>query len=316
MARAPRIEYPGALYHVITRGNQQQRIFVDDNDQKRYLALLIALKKAYAFRPYAYVLMRNHVHLLLETGKIPLSRIMQRLTGAYTQYFNRRHGLTGHLFQGRYKAILCHKDSYLLELTRYLHLNPVRAKAVQDPAQYPWSSYRTYLGKEEKAEEMEVREVLSHFGKDAGEARRQYRKFVLDGIGAGHQAEYYEAAEGRILGDAEFVEAVKAKSREKERAKLKVRPQEFLARVCKALGKKPEEVVGASKERERVRLRQLLCYVGRTQTDLQVKTLASLLKVDPTCVSRCVAVVEEQLGKDRGLKSAISRLADKIKYHA
>ncbi len=158
--------------------------------------------------------------------------------------------------------------------------------------------------------------MLSHFGKGAGEARRQYRKFVLDGIRAGRQAEYYEAAEGRNLGDVEFVEAVKAKSGEKDRAKLKVRPQEFVARVCQALGKKPEEVLGASKDRERVRLRQLSCYVGRTYTDLQVKTLASLLKVDSTCVSRCVAVVEQQLENDRGLRSAISRLARNITYHA
>lgn len=316
MARAPRIEYPGALYHVITRGNQKQRIFRDDKDRRRYVALLVALKKTYAFRLYAYVLMNNHVHLLMETGEIPLSRIMQRLTGGYTQYFNRRHGLTGHLFQGRYKAILCDKDSYLLELTRYIHLNPVRGKGVQDPAQYPWSSYRAYLGKGERGEGLEVGEVLSHFGKSDGESRRQYRKFVLDGIGAGHQAAYYQAAEGRILGDGAFVEVVKAKSGETDRAKLKVKPREFLERVCKALGKKPEEAVGASKDRERVRLRRLLCYVGRTYTDLQVKTLASLLKVDPTCVSRCVAVVEQQLGKDRGVRSAISRMADNIIYHA
>jgi len=118
MARRPRIEYPGALYHVIARGNQKQRIFVDDSDRRHYLGLLLTLKKTCFFRLYAYVLMHNHVHMLLESGTIPLSRIMQRLTGGYTQYFNRRHGLSGHLFQGRYKAILCAKDSYLLELSR------------------------------------------------------------------------------------------------------------------------------------------------------------------------------------------------------
>lgn len=316
MARAARIEYPGALYHVIARGNQKQRIFIDDKDRRRYLDLLVALKKAYRFRLYAYVLMRNHVHLLMETGHISISRIMQRLTGGYTQYFNRSHGLTGHLFQGRYKAILCEKDSYLLELTRYLHLNPVRVKAVRDPANYPWSSYRTYLGRGAKPEWVDAGEVLSYFGSSRGEARSHYRKFVLDGIGEGHRAAYYEAVEGRILGDGEFVEAVKAKAGEKYIAKLKVTPEGFFERVCKALGKKPEELVGASKERERVRLRHLLCYVGRTYTDLQVKALASLLKVDPTCVSRCVAVVEQQVGKDRDLRSAISRLVENIKYHA
>ena len=106
MGRLPRIEYPGALYHVITRGNQRQRIFFDGKDHKRYLEVLRTLKKAYSFRLYAYALMRNHVHLLIETGQAPLSRIMQRLSSSYTKYFNYRHKLVGHLFQGRYKGIL------------------------------------------------------------------------------------------------------------------------------------------------------------------------------------------------------------------
>ena len=114
MARRPKVEYPGALYHVITRGNQRQRIFYDDQGRSNYLGLLKNQKEAHGFHVYAYVLMRNHVHMLIETGKVPLSRIMQRLSSAYTQYFNRRHKLSGHLFQGRYKAILCDKESYLL----------------------------------------------------------------------------------------------------------------------------------------------------------------------------------------------------------
>lgn len=316
MARLPRIEYPGALYHVITRGNQKQKIFFDDKDRKKYLEVLQALKKAYSFRVYAYVLMHNHVHLLMETGHFPLSRIMQRLTGGYTQYFNRRHGLTGHLFQGRYKAILCDKDSYLLELTRYLHLNPVRVKAVQDPAQYPWSTYRAYLGKGDGRECVEAGEVLAHFGNSDSEARKHYRRFVLDGIGEGHRDEYYEAVEGRVLGGSEFVEKVKVKSGEKDRPKLKIKPQAFFERVCKALGKKPEDVVGAAKDRERVRLRQIVCYVGRAYTDLQVKTLASVLKVDLTCVSRCVAGIEGRLAEDKALRSVVTRLGENIKYQA
>ena len=239
---------------------------------------------------------------------------MQRLTGGYTQYFNRRHGLTGHLFQGRYKAILCDKDSYLLELTRYLHLNPVRGKMVQDPAKYPWTSYNSYLGKGQEKDWLEVRDVLAHFSSRDSTARNEYRNFVLDGIKDGHRAEYYEAAEGRILGDTEFVEHVKAKSEQEDQPKLKIKPQMFLERACRALGKRPEEVVGAAKHRERVRLRQLVCYVGRAYTDLQVKTLASALKIDATCVSRCVAVVEERLAKERDLKSTIRRIAENIKY--
>ena len=311
MARRPRIEYPGALYHVIARGNQRQRIFVDDSDRRHYLNLLLPLKKTCSFRLYTYVLMHNHVHMLIETGTIPLSRIMQRLIGGYTQYFNRRHGLTGHLFQGRYKAILCAKDSYLLELSRYIHLNPVRVKAVRDPVKYRWSSYHAYLGGKAQGE-VDVEPVLAYFGSSDG--RNQYRKFVLEGIKEGHRAEYYEVAEARILGDGKFVEEVKTKLGEKERPKLTIKPQAFVEQVCKALGKKPQEVIGAAKNRERVRIRQILSYVGRNYTDLQVKALAATLKVDPTCVSRCVAIVERQLEQDKMLRAEVRRLQNII-YH-
>ena len=232
---------------------------------RHYLDLLLALKKTCFFRLYAYVLMHNHVHMLLETGMIPLSRIMQRLIGGYTQYFNRRHGLNGHLFQGRYKAILCAKDTYLLELSRYIHLNPVRVKTVRDPAKYHWSSYNAYLGKKAQGDIVDVKPVLAYFSRSDG--RNEYRKFVLEGIKEGHRAEYYEAAEGRILGDGKFVEEIKTKSGEKEKPKLTIKPQEFVEQVCKALGKKPQEVIGAAKNRERVRIRQILSMSeGTAQT--------------------------------------------------
>ena len=215
MARRPRIEYPGALYHVIARGNQRQRVFVDDSDRRHYLNLLLALKKTCSFRLYTYVLMHNHVHMLMETGTIPLSRIMQRLIGGYTQYFNHRHGLSGHLFQGRYKAILCAKDSYLLELSRYIHLNPVRVKAVRDPAKYRWSSYRAYLDGKAQGKYVDVEPVLAYFGRSDG--RNQYRKFVLEGIKEGHRAEYYEAAGGQNSRRREIRGGDKDQVRRKER---------------------------------------------------------------------------------------------------
>lgn len=147
MARKPRVHFPGALYHVISRGNQRQQIFRSASDRSHYLQLLSRFHSRYGFRLYAYVLMGNHVHLLLETGPTPLSKIMQGLQQAYALYFNHKYRLVGHLFQGRYKALLCDRDSYLLELVRYLHLNPVRSMLVKDPSLYPWSSHGAYLGK-------------------------------------------------------------------------------------------------------------------------------------------------------------------------
>jgi chromosomal replication initiation ATPase DnaA len=154
--------------------------------------------------------------------------------------------------------------------------------------------------------------VLSYFGGTDG--RNQYRKFVLEGIKEGHRSEYYEVVEGRILGDKRFVESVKIRSHEEERPKLKTQPRQFVEAVCEALGRKPQDVIGAAKNRERVRIRQILSYIGRTHTDLQVKRLAEFLKVDPTCVSRCAAIVERQLEQDEMLRAEVRRV-ENIIYH-
>ena len=308
MARRARIEYPGAFYHVISRGNQRQKIFFDDRDRKKYLELLFGLGEAYGFRLHGYVLMSNHVHLLMEAGAVPLSRFMQRLGSGYTQYFNRRRGLVGHLFQGRYRAILCDKASYLLELTRYLHLNPVRAKVVKEPGAYVWSSYRAYVREKGEQEGLETAEVLGQFSRRVIEAKRLYRRFVLEGLGEGHKEEYYELLDGRILGGQEFAERIKARAGEKGRLRIKVKPGDFLERVCVALGKAKESVVGAAKDRDRVRARELICYLGRSCTELSVNSLAQTLKVDPTCVSRSVSRVESRLAKDMQLRRSVEGL--------
>src|SRR4030043_2258655 len=131
MARKPRIEYEGTFYHIITRGNQRQRVFKRDDDFQKYISLISFYKVRYKYALYAYVLMSNHVHLLIETRENPLSKILQGINQSYTMYFNRKYGTVGHLFQGRYKAILCDKDAYLLTLIKYIHLNPVRAGMVR-----------------------------------------------------------------------------------------------------------------------------------------------------------------------------------------
>src|SRR5437867_3530730 len=146
MARRPRVNAPGLLYHVIVRGNQRQKTFRDKRDYEGYLERLARYQKRFAVKVYAYCLMPNHVHLLLEVSSAPLSKFMQGLQQAYTQYFNRRHHKVGHLFQGRYHAIICDKDAYLLALVRYIHLNPIRAKLTRRPEQFRYSGHREYCG--------------------------------------------------------------------------------------------------------------------------------------------------------------------------
>src|SRR5208337_2606050 len=146
MARPPRLEFPGAFYHIIVRGNHRQDIFLNEQDRLEYLSRVSHYKEKTGFILYAYVLMSNHVHLLIETPKSPVSKIMQLINFTYTHYFNRKYGKVGHLFQGRYKAILCDRDEYLLGLVRYIHLNPVRANIVSLPHEHLWSSHSEYLG--------------------------------------------------------------------------------------------------------------------------------------------------------------------------
>jgi REP element-mobilizing transposase RayT len=182
MARKPRVEFEGAFYHVIVRGNQRRQIFRDDEDRRAYLERLEHYRQRTDFTVYAYVLMSNHVHLLLETKKVPLSRIMQGIQFTYTQRYNRRHRTVGHLFQGRYKAILCDRDAYLVELVRYIHFNPVRPrdrrKAIPSERRgelerYRWSSHRAYVGTAKGPEWLSL-EWLGYWGVSPSAAKEAY----------------------------------------------------------------------------------------------------------------------------------------------
>ena len=182
MARPLRIEYAGAVYHVTSRGNARQKIYFDDMDRELFLAKLSEAKERYGFVVHAYCLMGNHYHLLVETPKPNLSLGMQRINGEYTQAFNRRHRRVGHLFQGRFKAIVVEKGSHLLELCRYVVLNPVRAKMAERPQDWPWSSYRATVGMGACPSFLTAGWILSQFGTDETEARRRYRRFVSEGL--------------------------------------------------------------------------------------------------------------------------------------
>ncbi len=184
MARPLRLEFPGALYHVTTRGNAQQAILLDDRDRRRFLETLAQVVEDFGWLCHAYCLMDNHYHLLIETPRANLSRGMRQLNGLTTQRFNRRHGRVGHLYQGRYKAILVEKERHLLELGRYLVLNPVRAGRVRRPGRYRWSSYRATAGETPAPAFLTTDWLLAQFAKRRATAHRKYRAFVDDGIGA------------------------------------------------------------------------------------------------------------------------------------
>lgn len=206
MARPLRIEYEGAVYHVTSRGNAGQDIFLADSDREAFLEVLGGAVKRFGWTCHAYCLMRNHYHLLLETPEANLSRGMRHLNGVYTQSFNRRHVRSGHVLQGRFKAIVVEKEVHLLELARYVVLNPVRARAVRSARDWPWSSYRATAGMAEAPEFLTTGWILARFHRSRARATNLYREFVKQGRGVDA---WTELRGGILLGGDDFVDKLK-----------------------------------------------------------------------------------------------------------
>jgi len=203
MARPIRIEFAGALYHVTSRGDRQEDIYRDEKDRKDFLTILRQVQERFNWVVHAYCLMDNHYHLLIETPDGNLSRGMRQLNGVYTQTTNKNHNEVGHVFQGRYKAILVQKESYLLELARYIVLNPVRARMVRTAREWAWSSYRDTAGYRQAPDWLTTDWILATFGKRKSSAIKKYRQFVSDGK---HQPSPWEQLRNQIfLGDDQYV---------------------------------------------------------------------------------------------------------------
>ena len=206
MARPLRIEYPGAVYHITSRGNEKKSVFKDDEDRETFLRILTHVNKRYHWLCHAYCLMDNHYHLLVETPDGNLSLGMRQLNGVYTQAFNKRRNRSGHLFQGRYKAILIQKDSHLLEVCRYVVLNPIRARVIERPEDWKWSSYRATAGMEQRHPCLKREWVLGQFGRTRTKPEKEYRQFVKWGIGK--ETIWNDVKGQSILGEDDFVDSL------------------------------------------------------------------------------------------------------------
>ena len=211
MARPLRIQYPGAWYHVTSRGNERKAIFRSKKDRERFLSYLESAHNRYGAIVHVYCLMKNHYHILLETPRSNLSQILHHINGAYTSYFNAKSERSGHLFQGRYKAILVEKDAYCQELSRYIHLNPVRAGLVESSSEFPWSSYPYYIGLKKRPAWLNTYDVLGYFDKDESLARKHYRGFVERAMGTKTESPLKDIFASTFLGSEEFITWAKEK---------------------------------------------------------------------------------------------------------
>ena len=285
MARKPRIEFEGGFYHVITRGNQRQKVFLEEEDFLKYLKFLSDYKDRYGFWIYAYVLMSTHVHLLIETGQVPLSKIFQGINQRFTMYYNWRYGTIGHLFQGRYKAILCDKNSYLLSLVKYLHNNPVRAGVVRQPEEYQWSSHREYLGMNKKGL-VDTELVLGMFSEDLKRGRRLYREYMGKEEKISKE-EFYRTVDQRVLGDETFVERVREKVENRPltgKRRHGVSLGEIARGTEEVSGIRLSELRGKGKDSGVMGGRKLFSLAGR-EYGYKGKEIAEFLGKDPAAVT-------------------------------
>lgn len=230
MARPVRLEFPGAIYHVFTRGIAREKIFLDTRDRQRFLSALAKAVERFNILLHAYCLLDNHYHLLIETPEGNLSRAVRHINGVYAQGFNRRHDRTGPVFQGRFKACLVEKDSYLLELCRYIVLNPVRAGLVNDPGDWRWSSYRATAGFSNVPAFLTADWLLSVLGgRTTQEARRRYEAFVYKGIKEGER-DLEKKLNEPVLGKKEFIRKIREMMDGKENLKEIPRVQRYAGR--------------------------------------------------------------------------------------
>jgi REP element-mobilizing transposase RayT len=292
MARRPRLFAAGLLYHVIVRGNQRQKTFLSDQDYRAYQKRLAKYRERYGYSVHAYCLMPNHVHLLLESSDQPLAKLMQGLQQSYSQYFNMSHRKVGHVFQGRYKAIICAKDEYLLELVRYIHLNPVRAGMVKAPEGYRYSGHQAYL--ESKAGDIiDPVKVLRLIGGKAG-----YRRFVREGMADGHKEEYYEVEDQRFLGAEGFGDRVQGRVDATKRVPSKRSIEAIVRQLAKELGVS----VDALRSRERgwviSKARTMIAYLMARRLGYELKEVASYLHRDMATVGTLVSRLYDRMQSD------------------
>ena len=321
MARPLRVEYPGAFYHVIARGNNREKLFRNDRDNEKFIEYLEKAVERFSIIIHTYCLMSNHYHLLVETPDANLSKAMQWVNVSYATYFNKKRRRHGHLFQGRFKAILIDADAYLKHLSRYIHLNPVRAKMVSSPVAYQWSSYGAFSGKQKVPQFIETNWLLSNFGKNIKEAQKNYRNFVEKVDAQTVENPDKQLIEGFLLGDRNFVSWVKEsflsnREDDKEIPQLKkLKPKMALENVVQAVA----QDFGCSQElilvkgHKKNKAREVAIYLARDMSGASCKNLGGYFGgVSGALITIMHKRIAEQAMQNRKLRHRLDGIKKRI----
>lgn len=285
MARKPRVHYEGALYHVITRGNNKEEVFGEKNEKEEYLRIIKKYKDRYGFKLYSYCIMDNHAHLLIEVGNIHLSKIMQGIQQVYTQRYNSSKKQTGHVFEQRYKALLCDKDSYLLNLVRYIHQNPLRAY-ITDGVKYEWSSHVEYIDKSNRSL-VDKEFVLELFSGDKRKALKIYVDFV-------EEEEIINIQQ--MKNEEKILDEIKSEKKLRQ-SKSKMSYKDIKKEVCKLTGIKEEELIVKNRVQRFVEARKALVILSKKYCDISNKEIAKDLNLSEASISKIIKESQRVTGR-------------------
>lgn len=310
MSRPLRITFPGAFYHITARGNEGRQIFKDVRDREKFLSYLESAVQRYRAAVHVYCLMRNHYHLLLETPVGNLPEIMHHINGAYTTHFNVKHQRSGHLLHGRYKAILIEKDQYAKELSRYIHLNPIRAKMVDTPEQYPWSSYRYFIGLKKAPEWLVIDFILSYFGDKVSSAQKGYRDFVNAMVGQKFKNPLEGVVSSTILGTKDFIESIR------DRYLTNRQFDSNLPALRTLLGRPSiQEIMDEVKSifpRDRLLTRGVGLYLCQKYTGERLKEIGKHFGIGESGVSQASRRIAVRISQDNKLKKDIAEVKARL----
>jgi len=310
MARQLRIEYPDAYYHVTARGNERKDVFKSEKDREKFLSYLESAVTRYGAIIHVWCLMSNHYHLLVETPSGNLSQIMQHINGAYTNYFNTKRKRSGHLFQGRYKGILVEADEYALELSRYIHLNPVRIGIVNEPGGYKWSSFQEYAGKRKIPDWLKTAFILGYFDKSEQAAQKKYSLFVEEMIGKEHESPLQQMVASTMLGTPEFVATIQEQHLDGKS------PHRNLP-ALKQLKGKPTidqilEITGSLHKEDEKLAAKAAIYLCHRYSGAKLKEIGERFGVKESAVSQSSRRFAVAQGKDKRLLDIVTDLVKRL----